>query len=444
MIELQTNSRNGKIAILGGGLSGLVTGYLLNQNGESIEILEQEHETGGLMRSLVDDGWTFDYGGSHIIFSKNTEALNFMLDLLGENYIKNRRNTKILYNRSLVKYPFENGLSDLPKAETFECLNSFIQTLLCKEKDKLAKPKNLNEWSFYTFGEGIARKYLIPYNEKIWKLDAKLMGLDWVERIPSPPVEDILKSSLGIATEGYTHQLHFYYPKNGGIQALIKSLEAKIAQKITLNYNVKRVGRENDHWVVSDGKTEKSFNRIISTIPVQRLVAAVDAPQEVRNAISALKYNSLITVMLGINKNKLNDLSWLYIPDKTVLTHRVSFPSNFSLFVVPPGKSSILAEITCHFGDDVWRMKDSEIIERTIDDLVKLGIICNKDDICFNRVHREEYAYVLNDLDYLRNLSIVKNYFQEIGISLIGRFAEFMYLNMDACIQHSIAYVKGH
>jgi len=59
-------------------------------------------------------------------------------------------------------------------------------------------------------------------------------------------------------------------------------------------------------------------------------------------------------------------------------------------------------------------------------------------------VHREEYAYVLNDLDYLRNLSIVKNYFQEIGISLIGRFAEFMYLNMDACIQHSIAYVKGH
>ena len=41
-----------------------------------------------------------------------------------------------------------------------------------------------------------------------------------VERIPRPPKEDILKSAKRKKTEGYKHQLFFYYPK-GGIQSLL-------------------------------------------------------------------------------------------------------------------------------------------------------------------------------------------------------------------------------
>ncbi|MCJ7458053.1 MAG: hypothetical protein MUP17_03560, partial [candidate division Zixibacteria bacterium] len=39
------------------------------------------------------------------------------------------------------------------------------------------------------------------------------------------------------------------------------------------------------------------------------------------------------------------------------------------------------------------------------------------------------------DKDYLKNIGIVKNYIEKLGIVLCGRFAEFEYLNMDACIQ---------
>ena len=190
--------------------------------------------------------------------------------------------------------------------------------MLNKEKGCVKQPCNLKEWFYSKFGKGIAEKYLIPYNEKIWKFPVEKMGLNWVERIPDTPVEDIIKSSLGIETEGYTHQLYFYYPKIGGIEAIIKSIEAKIENHITRNFEVKKIKKEHDIWVVSNGKIEKTFNRIISTIPIQKLALAINAPEEIKTAVRALRYNSLITVMLGINKNKINDLSWLYIPDKNI------------------------------------------------------------------------------------------------------------------------------
>lgn len=432
-----------KIAILGAGLTGLTVGHLLNRKGVDFEVLEKEKECGGLMRTLQQDGFTFDYGGSHVIFSKNREIVDFMLNLLGENWVSNKRNTKVLYKNCYVKYPFENGLADLPVQENFECLYSFIQSYIRKQKGELKNPSNLKEWFYYTFGEGIAEKYLIPYNEKIWKHPVDKITLEWVERIPEPPVEDIIKSSLGIKTEGYTHQLHHYYPKNGGIQALIKSLEEKIQSRVKTDFEVKRIRKDKEKWVISDEKEERTYDRIISTIPIQNLVRSLDAvPKEVKDAVSDLKYNSLIAVMLCLNVSKIKDLSWLYIPDKDVLFHRVSFPSNYSPYVAPPKKFAVLAEISCNVEDKIWKMKDEEIMERVINDLDKLKIISKK-DVCFVKVRRTEYAYVISDLDCHENLRIVKSYMDGKGIGLVGRFAEFRYLNMDDCIKSAMKYANG-
>jgi hypothetical protein len=51
------------------------------------------------------------------------------------------------------------------------------------------------------------------------------MSHHWVDgRIPRPPVEDIIKSAIGIETEGYTHQAVFSYPLDGGIGALVNAI----------------------------------------------------------------------------------------------------------------------------------------------------------------------------------------------------------------------------
>jgi protoporphyrinogen oxidase len=436
-----------RVAILGGGLSGLTLGYLLKQRGIDFTVLEKEIECGGLMRSLVESGFTFDYGGSHILFSKDKEAIDFLVTQLIENRVTNKRNTKVLYKDRYVKYPFENGLSDLSAEDNFECLNQFIQTLLKREKGELRKPSNLRDWFYFTFGRGMADKYMIPYNEKIWKYPTDKISLEWVERIPNPPVEDILKSSLGIQTEGYAHQLNFQYPTVGGIQAVIKAIEGKLGDSVRRQFEVRSMRKQGRKWIVSDEKDTLEFDKVISTIPIHDLIGAMKSGGEkiafdVQDAANNLKYNSLLTVMIGLDTPKLNDMSWLYIPGVDTLTHRVSFPSNFSPKVAPANKSSVMAEITCNYEDEIWRTREEELVQRTIDELHSLRLL-DKDTVSFTKLIRSKYAYVISDLNFERNIGVVEKFIHKVGIDLVGRFSEFRYYNMDACVRRAMDYVAS-
>jgi len=418
-----------RVGILGGGLAGLTIASSLNAK---FEVLEKNEECGGLCRSIQEDGFTFDYGGAHIIFSRNRRPIDFMTQVLGDNCVRGRRNNKVFFKGRFVKYPFENGLSDLPKEDNFECLYYYL-------KNDYPEPKNFKEWLYHTFGKGIAEKYLIPYNEKIWNYDVANMSLHWVEsRVPKPPLEDVIKSAIGIETEGYSHQVYFYYPKTGGIQALIKATESKISS-ISRNFGVTRVEKRNNRWVVSNDKEEKEFDELVSTIPIFDLIHALgDVPQAVLEAASGLKYNSLITVMLGLDVPHINEFTAVYFPDRDFLPHRVGFPMNFSWYNVPEGKSSLVAEITSNDGDGVRELRDEDLAKHIADGLHEREII-NKNRICYSKVRRSKYAYVVYDLDYQNNVSIIKEYIDKIGIKLCGRFAEFEYLNMDTCVEKGVA-----
>lgn len=418
------------IGILGGGLTGLTLGSLLQDS----VVLEKEHSPGGLCRSLKEAGYTFDSGGSHIIFSKDTEKLRFMLSILGENIVKNRRNTKVYYKDRLVKYPFENGLSDLPLKENLECLLEFLKSKLKKASGELPDPQNLREWFVSKFGEAIAEKYLIPYNQKIWRTKPEEMGTEWVSRVPDPPLEDVVKSSLGIDTEGYLHQLEFFYPLKGGIQCLTDSLAQKCTA-IRPDFDVHQVSRVNDGFQVSGDGRSHDFETLISTIPLPELTRVLDeTPAGIAETAGRLRFNSLVTVMFGVDHPEINDLSWVYFPRKEDgMFYRASFPSNYSPEVSPSGKSSVMAEITCSEGDKTWRMPDSELVDSVESSLRKNGIL-TKDSVQFSRVSRTKYAYIVYDLDHQLRVSKIRKYLSGLGIELCGRFGQFEYLNMDTCM----------
>jgi protoporphyrinogen oxidase len=57
----------------------------------------------------------------------------------------------------------------LSPQDNFDCLYGFIQAWLTKSHGELIPPRNFRERCYHTFGNGIADKYLIPYNKKIWK-----------------------------------------------------------------------------------------------------------------------------------------------------------------------------------------------------------------------------------------------------------------------------------
>jgi protoporphyrinogen oxidase len=433
-----------KTAILGGGLSGLTLARLLNERGDDVVVLEAEAEYGGLCRSKTKQGFTFDTGGSHIIFSRDAEVLSFMRRMIAGNEQVNDRNTKIFYKQQFVKYPFENGLSDLPPEDRFLCVNEFITTLIALKKGELAPPSNFREWIYHTLGKGIAECYMVPYNEKIWKYPADRMSLHWVDgRIPRPPVEDIIKSAIGINTEGYTHQSVFSYPLDGGIEALVRAIAKPVEKSIRTGFRITSLEKTGDEWQISNGTEIIKADQCICTMPVQHLLPCLKGvPGNVKNAINALKYNSLVCVNIGI-KGSVPDVSWLYVPDPAVgRTNRISFPSGYSRNTAPDGCGAILAEITHQPGDEVSRMSDEDLISEVTAMLDKMHIL-KKDQIVYSSVERQPFAYVVYDLDYQKNIALAREYFTSISLPLVGRFAQFEYLNMDGCIRSVMDFLSA-
>jgi protoporphyrinogen oxidase len=428
-----------RTGVLGGGLTGLAVASALPES----EVLEKADRPGGLCRSITEEGFTFDYCGSHVLFSRDTEILGFVERTLGENLVRTRRNTKIYYKGRLVKYPFENGLRDLPLEDNYACLQGFLEAYIAREAGRAVAPRNFEEWMYFKFGPGISEMYLIPYNQKIWKTEPRDMSLEWVDgRVPDPPLEDILKASLGIDTEGYVHQLHFIYPREGGIESLPKAI-ADSCPSIVTDWEVTGVRKEGDAFVVTNGSEERVYDRLVSTIPLPLLVRLLEGtPPEVLEAASKLRVNSVVTVMLGVDRPEINDLSWLYFPRwEEGLFNRVSFPSNYSDLNAPPGTSSVLAEITCRHGDDVWTMEDEDLVDHVVTKLDDHGLV-SRGEVVFSKVARVPRAYVVFTLGFPRNAQIVRDYVEGQGIRLCGRQGELRYINTDACLRSAFDLAK--
>jgi len=415
-----------RTGILGGGLSGLTIGHFLK---EKPTILEKENEIGGLCRTFKQDGFTFDIGG-HILFSRNKEILKEMVGLLGGNVEQLYRNNRVYFKGRFVKYPFENDLAALPKEDAFECLYHYIV-------NDYPQPTNFKEWLYRTFGKGIAEKYLIPYNEKIWNTKAENMSIEWCEgRIPKPPVEDVIKSALGIRTEGYVHQLYFYYPKSGGIRSLVDAIAAD-AGEIKTSFCVKKIQKTNGNFVVSDGAATHEFDRLISTIPLPELIPALEgAPADVARAAAELAFNSVIIVLIGTARKNLSDKFAVYFPQDYLPFHRVCFLEYLGARYRAGGNIGLIAEITSNKGDGFWEKSDGEIVAEVIKGLERERFI-SASDVSLTDVKRIKYGYVVYDLKHTEKTQKVRNFVEDFGITLCGRFAENEYLNMDACFERA-------
>jgi protoporphyrinogen oxidase len=422
--------------ILGGGVSGIALAAYLGS--DDLDVLEKRGRIGGLSGSIIENGFTFDAAGPHIMFSKNKEVLAAMVEVLGDNVHQNRRDNKIYFKGRLVKYPFENDLAALPKEDTYECLLHYINNPHAN-----TTPDNLADWSYMTFGEGISDKYFIPYNRKIWNYDPKKIGLEFVSRIPKPPMEDVLKSAIGIPTEGYLHQLYYYYPTEGGYEAIVHAFAKRVRGDVHTNWTIARVERSGAEWVVtSTTGEERRYRNLISTLPIHDLLPIwAGAPKEAIAAASRLRYNSLLNVLLGFNEDRGYPYTAVYLPEPEIAFHRISFPKAFSSKAVPPGCFSIMAEITANDGDGIWESSDDEVFERVIGDLERIEF-ADRNALAYKRVVRFKYGYPVYDLDYRRNVTEMRESVAATGLNLLGRFAQFDYINSDVCIERAIALAE--
>lgn len=428
------NSKNNKIAIIGAGPSGLSIGLFLDKSNK-VDIFEKEKKVGGHAGTFVYKNFTFDYG-PHILFSKDQEILNFLIKSLKKNISICTRNNKISIKNNLIKYPFENDLGSLNIWDNYNCLKDY---LFNKYKKKFKNPKNMYEWLYSVFGKSISEMYLIPYNEKVWNLNVKKLSMIWSERIPNPPSQDVIKSSLGISTEGYKHQLYYHYPKKGGYEMISRALSKN--QNIYFEKKLIKIVKKEKKWVLffKDGII-KTYDNIISTIPIQELSKILNykIPKKIVKDIDKLIVNPLILISIGLKGKDNKKFTAIYFPEKNFLVNRISFPGTFSKYNCPKNTFSIQAEITCRKNSLIYKMSDKIIKKHVLNGLISKKIIKNKKQIIFCHIKKFDKSYVVYDLSYEKSILRIRNYFNKIGITLLGRFSYFEYINVDMAVNRSL------
>lgn len=421
------------IGIIGAGPSGLAVSLFLN---DPHELLECNDHVGGHASSFLDQGFTFDYG-PHILFSRNQQLLDFIVATLGTNVSQCRRNNKIAFKDRLVKYPFENDLSSLPLEDNYACIRDFIFN---PYKQQFSSPKNMKEWFLKTFGAGLCSRYLFPYNEKVWNIPVEKLSMDLADRIPNPLPDDILRSSLGYSTEGYLHQLYYFYPKIGGYQSICNAW--KRTASILYSYSVETIQITNRGTilVIDISGNVREYSRVISTMPVHTLIHAMDldVPSDIHAAIDRLIVNPMLIVSFGIRGIDPNQYTAVYFPETEFWVNRISYPGTFSSTNTPSGCWSLQAEITCAKSSDLWYKTDAEILAHTKQGLQKRNLLPMDDQIILERIDRQEHSYIVYDVGYEENAHKVREWFSTLGIDLLGRFSYFEYINVDMAVDRAI------
>ena len=423
-----------KIAILGAGVTGLALARFLIEGGlpaESIHLFESAPVPGGLCRSRSIDGFTYDVAGGHILYSKDREAMGWMKEHAGGEsaFVRRDRHTKIRWADRWVRYPFENGLGDLPPEANFECIRGYVKAWHARQLNGSAAPADFKSWIRWRFGDGIAEHFMDPYNEKIWKRDLGEITSEWVAgRVPDAPVDDVLRASVGIQTEGYTHQAIFYYPRRGGFQAITDGLAAPILSRVRFSTPVREIARTRGGARVNG----EDFDLVVSTLPLNALPSIVrDVPAAIQEAMRGLAYNGLVSLLIALDRAEHPDLSWIYLPQRGQgPANRVTYMSNYSPENAPAGRTSMLAEVTWPGGE---RFPDSSLDREVIAGIVGAGLV-EEGEILFTDRAEVEQAYIVYDHDHYARRRASIEWLEGQGILPIGRFGRYDYDNSDQCV----------
>ncbi|HET6798638.1 MAG TPA: FAD-dependent oxidoreductase [Gemmatimonadales bacterium] len=472
--QLDSSSNDAPVVVIGAGPTGLSAAYHL---GHEALLLEQADRVGGWCRSIEDHGFTFDMAG-HIMFSNDPYVHEMYQFLLGDNVHWQDREAWIFSKGVHTRYPFQGALYGLPSGVIKDCIVGAIEARFGSLKAKKpaadigansdytgperrgmfeplmkanggtrgrtyrgterranpipkGEPRNFEEFIYKVWGEGIAKHFAIPYNQKLWAVPLSEMETSWLGgRVPLPNLEEMIEGALSPSSKPMGPNARFGYPLRGGFQALMNGFLPHLAGELRLNTRVTEVAPSEHSLTLSDG-TKLSYEYLISTMPLPGLihVMGAKAPSDVRQAAERLRHVSVRCVNLGIGREHLTDMHWIYYPEDTVF-HRIFVQGNASPFCNPPGGFGITCEIT--YSPAKPLPCDGEaLIRRCIDDCRRIGFFRDEDPIWAANQVDMPIAYVVYDHERAKNVNLIRQWLSTQDIVLAGRYAEWEYYNSD-------------
>lgn len=362
-----------KSIILGGGLSGLATGYELSKKGNEVVILEKEDFLGGLASS-----YEMNLGGKkvwipktyHHILAGDRTTIKLIKELDFEKKLhKKSVKTGFVYKNKIFGFstPLEILNFPLPLVDKIRLARFVFKVSKKNNWDEIEK-MNAKEW---IIREGGQKNFDVFFNQLI-------------KNKFNQPAEEISAAWFGtrFALEPSSFLSKFGWIE-GGVHQIIEKLEEEIRKKggkIENNVKIKKIIKKEN--LVEYYKNEKLLREkadvIISTIPPEAFLKIIDKPSETtKEKMSKIKYLSCICACIGLSYTPTK-YYWLNILDKDTPFKALFNYTQLFEDLVPKGKSILFLVSYLKKSDHFWKKSETEILNSYIKSLDRIFPGCEK------------------------------------------------------------------
>ncbi len=439
------------VVIIGAGPAGLAAGYEFIGREICPIILERGGIVGGISRTESYKDFNFDIGG-HRFLTKNDEINQLWENMLGPDFLKVNRLSRIYYQGKFFNYPLRpaNALFNLGPLESLLVFISYCRARFSPQPEE----NSFEEWVVNRFGERLFRTFFKTYTEKVWGIPCKEIRADWAaQRIKGLSLLVAVSNALFGGQQAKSLVEQFSYPKLGPGMMWQRFMDRIMAGggEVMLHSEVSSIHHTNRKITAieySNGATtrELSAKHYISSMPISRLVQLFkpQPPAEVLQSANGLSYRGFIIVVLIIDRQTLFPDQWLYVHSPKVQVGRIQNFKNWSSYMVPDqSKTSLGMEYFCNENDQTWKMADTELVDLAKREMEEMGL-GPASEVIDSYVVRQSHAYPVYDSTYKQNLRVIRNYLDNFNnLQTIGRSGMHRYNNMDHSMQTGILAAKN-
>lgn len=430
--------------IVGAGVSGLGSATRINQISDKTWLMvEKESEPGGLSRTISSNGFRADYGG-HVLFSHTKYFDDLVQAAVGSYEGPNWSNLKRVSHVVMedggevrkVPYPFQKNLKYLSDKSMKECLQGLMN------RDQRVPPENFKEWILANFGEGIADKFMMKYNFKVWAHPPEMMAHDWVsDRVANIDAYEAVKNVLEDEENSqWGPNNYFNYPLKGTGEIYKKIAELLPSENQLYKTSVDNIDKENRVATLSNG-TQVKYNFLISTMPLDILMPMVDMVPDT----TKLRYSSTNVILFGFEgKSPNGESSWMYFPGNDVPFYRSTVFSNYSPENTPdPDKYySLMLEVS----ESEFKPVDQEtLVMECLEACMKMGMVSDGSKLVTTIKDRAKYGYPTPGIGTRKYVRETRKELKKSGIYSAGRFGTYMYSisNQDGALLQGVQSIDN-
>jgi protoporphyrinogen oxidase len=401
--------------VIGAGVSGLgfANWWRARRPHARVVVLEAETEPGGYCRTIVRDGFVWDYSG-HFFHFKHPEIETWLRARMpGQDVRTVERVAKIRYAARDIDFPFQKHIHQLPAEEFEECMT----TLLARPGGD-DPPASFGEMLYRRLGRGITDKFLRPYNEKLYATSLENLDPDAMGRFfPHADPSEIVAYIEGRAREPHGYNATFTYPAGGAVQyvhALLRDLpESSVAcgePALAIDLATR---------TVTTPRRTIRCERVVSSAPLPKLALMCG----VEHDAAAFTSNRVLVFNLGFDRKGPSGIHWMYFPDPARAFYRVGWYDN----ILGGDRMSLYVEIGAA---TATTFDEAALRERVLGDLAAEQIVTDHRLVAEHHVVLDP-AYVHITKRSLAETTRLRKLFTANGVHSVGRYGGWTYCSIE-------------